>query len=145
MPKPKDPQKNLYMFSDDMKFFQKVIIVNPKESNKFLATRRSLQDKNRPGCWDLPGGNVGFGEKHDKALQREVKEEVHLSITDLKPVHVITNFEKDIYYLFIGYRAKTSEDTVILSNEHIEYKWVTKEEFLQLESADFLKEFVSLI
>jgi 8-oxo-dGTP diphosphatase len=145
MPKPSNSDKQRYMFSDDMKFFQKVVIVNPTNKLQFLAIKRSLSDKNRPGCWDLPGGNVGFGEKHDISLQREVKEETGLEITHPKPLYVISNFENSIYYLFIGYEAISSTNNVTLSFEHTEYKWVTREEFLKLKSADFLIEFVSSI
>jgi 8-oxo-dGTP pyrophosphatase MutT (NUDIX family) len=145
MPKPNNPDKQKYMFADDIKFFQKVIIIHPHNKEAFLAIKRSASDRNRPDCWDLPGGNVGYGEKHDVSLKREVKEEVNLEIDHLQPLHVITNYENDIYYLFIGYKATPSYDLVTLSSEHTEYKWVTKEEFMELKSADFLIEFVRLL
>lgn len=59
MPAPTDPQKAHFMFSDDIKFLQKVIVFHPSE-NKFLALKRELNDRSRPDKWDLVGGNVHF-------------------------------------------------------------------------------------
>ena len=141
MPAPTDPKKTHYMFSDDIKFLQKAAIFHPHEP-KILALRRSLNDDIKPGNWDLIGGNVAFGEKNDVSIQREAKEEAGIEVTDLQPIKVSTNFEKDIYYLFIGYKAKALSSEIRLSHEHIEYKWVQMEEFLELQASDYLKDLV---
>jgi hypothetical protein len=49
---------------------------------------------------------------------------------------------KDIFWVEIGYICDCAGGEVVLSKEHYEYRWVTKEVFLGLESADFLREFV---
>jgi 8-oxo-dGTP diphosphatase len=141
MAEPKDPQKRKYMFSDDIKFLQKVVVYDTKQS-KFLVLRRAANDPSRPNCWDLPGGNVLFGENYLDSLIREVAEETSLKIKNVQPIQVVTNFEKGIYYLFIGYSCIADSTKVKISKEHSEYKWVTKAEFLKLESADFLTELV---
>ncbi|MEK9179466.1 MAG: NUDIX domain-containing protein [Patescibacteria group bacterium] len=142
-----DKTKAHFMFSDDFKFLQKVIVFHPTDKTKFLALKRQENDVSRPGCWDLCGGNVAWSEIHDTALTREIKEESGLTVSNISPLQIKTTFEaeKQIYYLFIGYIARAVSDTVILSLEHTEYKWVTKEEFLQFKSADFLMELVSKI
>lgn len=144
MPKPKDPIKDSFMFTDDIKFLQKVVILHPLE-NKFITLKRSPNDTHRANKWDLPGGNVHFGEKHDESLRREIREEVGIEVGEIKPVQVLTRFENNIYYLFIGYQTKTDTLNVVLSNEHTEYKWLNKEEFLKLESADFLQDLIKKI
>ncbi len=141
MAAPKDPEKRKYMFSDDMKFLQKTVVYHPKE-DKILALRRPSNAHARPNCWDLPGGNVLFGESHLDSLLTEIAEETSLKVKDVRPVQVVTNYEKDTYYLFIGYSCRATSSKVKISDEHSEYRWVTTEEFLKLESADFLMDLV---
>lgn len=144
MTAPSDPEKAKYMFTDDMKFLQKVVIFHP-QNDKFLTLRRSQHDFQRPNDWDLPGGNVKFGENHESALVREVTEETQLSIYSLRPAQVVTNFDTDkgIYYLFIGYTAKAKDNSVAIDpQEHSEYQWVNKEEFFVLTNTAFLRELV---
>jgi len=146
MPIPKDPKKRAYMFSDDMKFLQKAIVWHETE-RKFLALKRPESAFSRPECWDLPGGNVLYGQTHIDSLNEEIKEETTLEVENIKPLKVTTNYdkEKEVYFLFIGYECKAKAGEIKLSEEHVDYKWLTKEEFLQLESADFLVELVNLI
>lgn len=125
-----------------MKFFQKAIIFHP-DGGKFLALKRVGTDPIKPNCWDLPGGNVTFGELHDAAIHREIFEEASLKVKDLQPVKVVTSFADGIYRLFIGYRGIALSSDVVLSPEHTEYRWVTTDEFLSLESSDFLVSFVA--
>lgn len=144
MPSPTDPTKAHFMFTDDIKFLQKAILYHPTE-NKFLTLKRWPGDVHRPNCWDLPGGNISFPEEHMAGILREVKEETGLAVGKLRPIQIRSNFNKteQIYYLFIGHIGKAATDKVTLSEEHTEYKWVTKEEFLKLKSADFLIDLVS--
>lgn len=142
MPKPSDPQKQSYLFSDDIKFLQKAVVFHPTES-KILALKRTMQEHSRPGKWDLVGGNVHYGENHEESLRREIREESGLEVAELKPLRVFSQMMNDIYHLFIGYKATALSDQVVISEEHTEYKWVTPEEFLDLESADFLVDLVN--
>lgn len=143
MPRPIDDKIASYMFSDDIKFLQKAVVFHPQEQ-KILALRRSLNDDIRPGNWDLVGGNVAFGEQNTESLQREAREEAGISITELQPIEVSTKFENNIYYIFIGYKAKTVTSQITLSHEHIEYKWVNMKEYMELEASDYLKDLVKI-
>lgn len=131
------------MFTDDIKFLQKVVVLHPTE-NIFLALQRSKDDPKRANDWDLPGGNVLYGELHEDSLRREVMEEVQLEIEEIKPIQVITNYEKNIYYIFIGLTCKATSDQATLSKEHQDYKWVTKDEFFELTETEFLRDLVEL-
>lgn len=137
MAAPSDIKNRKHMFSDDMKFLQKAVVFHP-DGDKFLAVRRHPKAPSRPKAWDLPGGNVGFGENHLDSLKREISEETSLVVDGLRPIQVVTEFVDEIYYLYIGFACTTTSTKVQLSIEHTEYKWVTTEEFLSLESADFL-------
>lgn len=130
------------MFSDDMKFLQKVVIFHPTDSNKILILKRAIDSYSRPGDWDFAGGNVLFGELHNESIMREVKEETGLSLINLTPIQIITRFnrESSIYYLFITYIAKAPTAEITLSHEHTDYKWVTREEFTALNPIDFMRD-----
>ncbi|MFO0703128.1 MAG: NUDIX domain-containing protein [Patescibacteria group bacterium] len=133
-----------HLFTEDVKFLQKVVVFHPKKKDLFLAMKRPETAKSRPSCWDLPGGNVTYGERHDVSLRREIVEETSLEVSEMTPVHVITNYDEinKIYYLFIGYKAQAISEEIHLSREHTEYKWVDQKEFLELKSADYLQDHV---
>ncbi len=142
MAKPTDPSKNGYMFSDDMKFLQKVVIFHPTDANKILILKRAMDSYSRPGDWDFPGGNVLFGELHDESVMREVTEETGLVLKELHPVQIISRFNENTstYYLIINYRARAESEAITTSNEHTEFRWVTFEEFDALNLVDFMRE-----
>lgn len=77
MPKPNDPEKQKYMFADDIKFLQKAVVFHPEDKSLFLALKRS-PDSSRSSDWDLAGGNVLYGELHDESLRKEIQEEADL-------------------------------------------------------------------
>lgn len=121
---------------------QKVIIVN-KEGN-FLALRRSKTAPNRPLLWDLPGGDLEFGEDVLASILREIKEEVGLEIKGINPFGVFSKINnKGEFWVSICYTAKATSVDVVLSYEHDRYKWLTTEEFLELESAPKYLQFIS--
>lgn len=138
MPKPTDIEKQKYMFTDDIKFLQKAVVLHPERQDMFLTLKRSPNSPSRPNDWDLVGGNVLFGELHEDSLRKEIKEESGLEVGDLKPAQVVTNYEKGVYYLFIGFCCQVKSQEIKISDEHSEYRWVTKEEFVNLKPAEYL-------
>ncbi len=120
---------------------QKAIIFN--KEGKFLTIRRTKTAPVRPNTWDLPGGDVDFGEDVTQSIIREIKEETGLEISDLDLFDVESHVNKEgNFWITIGYTAKTISDEVALSFEHDQFKWVTAKEFLEFESADKLMRFV---
>ncbi len=67
-------------------------------NGKILTIRRSATAGRRALTWDLPGGNLEFGER-----------------------------------VTVGYTAKAKTTNVVLSYEHDDFKWVTKDEFFKLD------------
>lgn len=127
-----------------VQFLQKAVVRHP-DGGTFLALRRSLDDAVRPGRWDLPGGNVTYGEDHREAIRREIREETGLDVTDLRPVQVVTQMYRggEVYRIFVGHRCQALSDTVTLSEEHIDYRWMTGEEFMALEELAMLVDLVA--
>jgi 8-oxo-dGTP diphosphatase len=144
MPKPTDVEKQKYMFTDDIKFFQKAVIFHPDKNELFLALKRPANAFQRPNDWDLAGGNVLFGELHEDSLRREILEEANVKAGIFTPVQIITTYdgEKEMYYIFTGFCCRAEKSDVKISSEHSEYRWVTKEEFLDLKPAQFLVDLV---
>jgi len=145
MPKPTDPAKWTHMFTDDIKFSQKVLIEHP-DDNTFLVLQRSSESKTHPLYWDFAGGNVLYGEDALDSIVNEISEETQLEVSrNISPLLVDASLKEDrgFYRIFIGYQTKALNNTVQLSNEHCDYKWVTKEEFFDLQTVDILKEMVN--
>lgn len=120
---------------------QKAIIFN--EEGKFLTLQRTNTAPSNPNKWDLPGGNLDFGEDTIKGITREIKEETGLKIENIKPFDAESHInKKNEFWVTIAYTAKTKSDKIKLSFEHNDFKWIDKEEFLKLESSKKLKRFI---
>lgn len=138
---------------DKVKVLQKAVIKN--KSGLILALKRS-DDARRPlpGCWDLPGGRVeandikrwkeksGHSDNSDilvNALRREIKEESNLEISEIKTIYAGSQFSqaRGIFVVAISYVCDAlNEDKIKLSDEHCQYRWVDKDNFLNLEIGD---------
>lgn len=82
------------------------------------------------GCkfWELPGGGLGFGEMPERALEREIFEEVSLTVEVIKPIWV-WGFMKTTSKQVVGitYLCRAFNRNVVLSEEHEGYVWVSPE------------------
>jgi mutator protein MutT len=54
------------------------------DEHKVLLSLRGLQARNEQGKWEIPGGEVNFGEKLEEAVKREVREEIGVEIKVIK-------------------------------------------------------------
>lgn len=123
-----------YLFTDKIRFLQKAVVMHPYKE-MFLILKRSDTDFFRPGTWDLPGGNLSFGEKHHDGLKREIFEETSLKVGSVSEVMVVTDYDKkeERYLIVIGSVCRSKSDRVMLSQEHTEYVWITRDEFLSID------------
>lgn len=105
-----------------------------RDKDLFLIVKRNENDNLYPGAWEFPGGHLEDGETIKEGLKRELLEEI--GFTD--------EFNPRITYYYDEIKSKNGEliynleiDFIInvdrlnleikLSNEHSEYKWVTKD------------------
>lgn len=96
------------------------------KNNKFLIAQRNL-NKSQGGLWEFPGGKVEKDESYERALIREIKEELNADIEVNEHIgeSIYQYPEKDIKLIF--YKAKLLSDRIELL-EHESYKWITKDE-----------------
>lgn len=73
-----------------------------------------------PSGWGLPGGFINSGETPEKALKRELKEEVGIEINDLRLIKVRTA-GNHIEIIYVCHAVNT--DASPQSGEIIEARW----------------------
>lgn len=126
---------------------QKIIIFN--NNNKVLTIRRTKTAPSRPLYWDLPGGDLDFGEEPKKGIIRETKEETGLKIKNPVLLDVASGInDVKIFWVTICYYAKTNNTNIVLSYEHDKFKWVEPKELEKMKispkNRKFVKKFIEL-
>ena len=99
-------------------------------AQKFLVARR-LRGTHLEGCWEFPGGKVREGETLERALRREIREELNSGISNLKKIfqtsHAYPERTIDLHF-FRG--TLTGPPEPALGQE---LRWIAREEFSTLE------------
>ena len=113
-----------------------------KDKDLLLVVKRSENDDLYPGAWEFPGGHLEDSETLKEGLKRELEEEIGFT-DEFNPI--ITHYydevkEKNgelVHDLEIDFivNVDSSKINVKLSNEHCDYKWVTKD-------SDYLDKFI---
>ena len=97
------------------------IIVN--NQNQVLIARRKQQLRNG-GKWEFPGGKLQHNESPEECLKREIKEEMGVDISVVRPFHLVNYPSKqDLSILLIGYICKLEGGDFHLK-DHSEACWV---------------------
>tara|TARA_Y100000031_G_C8186147_1_gene369045 strand:- start:56 stop:487 length:432 start_codon:yes stop_codon:yes gene_type:complete len=101
------------------------------------------------GHWDFPKGHIEENETEQDTINREVEEE-----TGIKDLTILPNFKEKISYFFkqngeliskevIFYLAKTDQEAVKLSHEHIGYIWLPYDKAIEKLTFKNAKEILS--
>lgn len=113
---------------------QKVVAgVAVVDGNKILIIQRAPDEDSLPNIWEFPSGKKEPLEKVEDAARRECKEETGLNVKIGRVVGVFNfGWEKENEIrdaTEIVFLAKPAGNTnVILSDEHQNHAWVTKDE-----------------
>ena len=110
------------------------------KGDKILLLKRSGSEDCYKNLWETPGGKINFGEDLKEALRREVKEETNLDIEVLIPINTWSFFRDDkTYVVGITFLCKPLTEEIHLGEEHVDYKWVSKNELDELEMDENLR------
>ena len=131
------------------------------KDGKFLITRRSLSKKAFPGKWTVPGGGLETDDytktppstkagqwyfSVEKALRREVKEEVNIEIGKLEYLLDLTFIIPDgTPGMVLSFYAPHSSGEVKLDNDSINYKWVTAREAEDYDMIEGIPEEIKMV
>jgi 8-oxo-dGTP diphosphatase len=140
-----------HQLTENTKLLHKVAIIHQEE---ILVLKRSSDSNSRPNKWDLAGGNSEWPndtehghEVHKNDVAREIVEETGIDASaDAFDFSTLTYFDtffdakKQVFTVICGWRYNLPEDfdrdTIKVSDEHSEAKWINKE---QIDETDFDK------
>lgn len=111
-----------------------LIMIDPDD--RVFLVQRSIDDENRPGDWESPGGHLDEGESPEEAALRETQEEVgSVPEGDVRETHESaiggdgeTGEESGATYTSVVYDVNDDEWNPELSHEHEGMGWFTVDE-----------------
>lgn len=106
-----------------------VIISNDKYFVAQRADKGELALK-----WEFPGGKIEQGETPQNALIRELNEELNIEVQVKGFITTIFHEYNSFYLKMHAYYAEIIDGSIFL-NEHLNYKWLTKSQILELDLA----------
>ena len=106
------------------------IVIN---QNKILIGKRKDEDIGG-GKWEFPGGKIEIGETNSEALERELYEELGISVKIGKELMNYEHMFKTTIYN-ISFMEIIDYEGEICNNAHSEIKWV---KFSNLPEYDFI-------
>lgn len=107
-------------------------IVNNK--GEILLMKRSQNAKNEKGKWEAPGGAVEFGETLEKAIRREMQEELGIDIEILSQWsakdHIIPDEKQHwVPTTFLVHVAKNQTPKIMEPHKHDAIDWFAIDNF----------------
>ncbi|WP_312044976.1 NUDIX hydrolase [Anaerotignum sp.] len=101
---------------------EKVLVLS-RSQNEMNGSYMNNQQK-----WDLPGGGLHFYEHAQDGLRREIKEETNLEVFVGEPVSLFDVIKNYIHLCIFTYTCRWKSGSVVLSEEHDAFVWMTRDE-----------------
>lgn len=109
---------------------------------ELLVQRRALTKESYPGMWAMTGGSALKGENSQKAIIREVKEEIGLILKkeELELVRKFRTTKTYIYTYFIKKDIENINELKLQKDEVMDLKWASLSEIEKMvEEGNFIK------
>ena len=101
-----------------------------KYEDKYLVVSRWYDDRVvEPFQWNFIDGNIEFKEGPDKAVVRHVYEQTGISVSIDRLLYTWSFMTGDVFNIGISYLCLATLETVLLSEELVDYQWIRREEF----------------
>lgn len=84
--------------------------------------------------YEFPGGKLEIGETKKEGIIREIHEELNMTIDPINEFLTVNHQYPDFNLTMHSFICSTDNPTVTLS-EHVDYKWLSKEELIHLDWA----------
>lgn len=108
-----------------------IIIYN----NKILCVQRNLNKYEYISRkFEFPGGKIEQGESKEEALIREIKEELNMDINIESEFLTVEHQYPDFHLTMYSFICSCN-DTKLELKEHIDFKWLKREELISLDWA----------
>lgn len=108
------------------------IIIN---NHKILCVQRNTNKYDYISLkFEFPGGKIEEGESKEQALMREIKEELNLDIK-IESEYLTVEHQYPDFHLTMHSFICSCENTMLELTEHIDYKWLSRDELIGLDWA----------
>lgn len=104
-------------------------------NNQILCVKRSENKLSYISQkWEFPGGKIEVGETRDETIKREILEELKMNIKVEEEFLTVSHQYPDFHLTMHSFIC-SSENKELTLTEHIDYKWLDKNELNQLDWA----------
>ncbi len=95
------------------------------------------------GLWALPGGHLMWGESLTGALQREITEELHITIHIGQLIYVAELLGPSHHLVILDYAATVARGQPTVGSDARDYRWVSALEIKSLSLAPGMEAFLA--
>ena len=113
----------------------RVVAAVIRDQERFLACRRAPH-KSLAGKWEFPGGKVESLETDEKALAREILEELGVEVSIDQFLIETSQKQGESKIEMFTYLASLRTETPTQSSDHDQMKWLLLDELSQYDWAE---------
>lgn len=129
-----EPNSDLIDESQPLIQFRVIVVALVRNDRGDYLICRMPKDRGVfPEQWGLPGGGIEEGERMETALRRELREELGVEVSDIKPLFFkdgqhrksfADGSQREVYMIFLIFSCVAASVELKLSPEFTDYAWV---------------------